>query len=144
MAFEAAFCKRFGDLETGLCIERQGAGVIGLDTQHNTAVPSSVAGLDEGGQQLLAQSLSARGGGDGDVGQFDLAGLKDVGVRGRKHRLGKLDEDARTSKGQPQHLAGEPGERPAQAGVDLVRMRGADGPAQHFTIWGDGAKAYYG
>jgi hypothetical protein len=144
MALEAAFFEGLGDGEACFGVERNGGGVVGFDAEDDAIVTGGAAGFEEGFEDCFAQSLSLGGGGDTDVGQFDLAGLEGVGVGCGKGRLSKLEQDAGAGEGQSQHLTGEPGQGLAQLGVDLVRVRGADGPGEYFSFRGDGAKANHG
>ena len=113
-----AFGEGVGDGKTEFGVEANGGGIVGFDAESNGLITGGASRLDEGGQDGLAEALSARLGGDADVGQFDLPGLEGVGVRSGQNGLGELEQDARTGNGESQHLPGKPGERRAQAGVD--------------------------
>ncbi len=112
----AALGEGLGDGKAEFGVETNGGGVVGFDAEGDGCVTSGTGGVDEGGQDGFAESLSTRLGGDADVGQFDLSGLEGVGVRSGQNGLGELEQDARAGNSKSQHLPGKPGEGGAQAG----------------------------
>lgn len=68
MPMIAAFGEGLGDGKTEFGVEANGGGIVGFDAERNGLITGGASRLDEGGQDGLAEALSARLGGDADVG----------------------------------------------------------------------------